>query len=68
MLNNFMNIGHIMREDSEAETQKTIEVLTMSCRGNEPREFKNHKLYELMVLIIMNYISYRFKENLDPNP
>lgn len=68
MLNNFMNIGHIVGEDGKAETQKTIEVLTMSCRGNEPREFKYHKLDELMVLIIMNYISYRFKENLNPNP
>jgi hypothetical protein len=32
----------------------------MSSRGSEPRKFKNYELQELMVLIIMYNISYRF--------
>jgi hypothetical protein len=48
--------------------QKAVKVLAMSRRGSEPREFKNKKLNELMVLIFMYYIRYRFKKNFNPNP
>jgi hypothetical protein len=41
MFNNFMNIGHIVRENGQAKADKAVEILAMSRRGNEPREFKN---------------------------
>ena len=34
---------------------EAIEILAVSCRGNEPREFENNELKELVVLIFVNY-------------
>lgn len=63
MCDNFMNVGNIVREYGQTEAHKAVEILAVSSRGSEPREFKNQELKELMVLIFMNYISYRFKKN-----
>ena len=41
MFNKLVYIGHIMRKYSHAESHKAIKVLTVSRRGDEPREFKN---------------------------
>ena len=41
MLNDFMNIGHIEGENGQADTQEAVEILAVSRRGNEPREFEN---------------------------
>lgn len=41
MFNNFMNIGHIVGEYGQTEAHKAVEILAVSCRGSEPREFKN---------------------------
>lgn len=53
MFNDFMDKGDVMREDCEGQPHKKSEVLAVSSRGDEPREFKNKKLDELFVLIIM---------------
>ena len=44
MINDFMYIGNIMRDNSLHKDHKTIEVLAMSCRGYEPRKFKYKEL------------------------
>ena len=41
MFNDFMNIGNIMRKDGHNESDEAGKILAMSCRGSEPRKFKN---------------------------
>lgn len=66
MFDNFLDVRNIMREDGKAKTHKAVEILPVSTRGIEPREFKKQELKELMVLIFMNYISKGFKKDLHP--
>lgn len=68
VFDDFVDVRDVVGENGQAEAHEAVEVLTMSCRGSEPREFKKQELKELMVLIFMNYNSYRFKNNLHPNP
>lgn len=44
VLHYFLDVGNIMRENGKAETHEAVEVLPMSTRGVEPREFKKQKL------------------------
>lgn len=41
MFNDFMYIGNIVGENGHNESDKASEILAMSCRGSEPRKFKN---------------------------
>lgn len=53
MFNNLMNIRNIVREGGEREPHEALEVLTVSCRGVEPREFKHQKIEQLNVFILV---------------
>jgi len=53
MFNNLMNIRNIVGKCGEREPHEALEVLAVSCRGVEPREFKHQKIEQLNVFILV---------------
>lgn len=66
MINDFMNIGHIVGEDGHHQSEEAIKALAVSGRGIEPRKFENEELDKLLVVIFVNNFRYRLGKH--PNP
>jgi hypothetical protein len=67
MINDLMNIGHVVGQDGHRQPQKAVERLSMSRRRDKPRQLEDDQLEELSLVIFMNDFGERVEENLNPD-
>ena len=66
MINDFLNIGHIVGEYGQDKFQEMVEISAVSRRGIEPRKFEKEEINEFSVMIFVHNFRYRCGKDFDP--
>jgi hypothetical protein len=67
MINDFMYIGHIMRQDSQRKPQKAVKALAMSSCWHKPWELKHEKVHQIFLMVLVDYLGKCLEENFHPD-